>query len=74
MHQNQETDSLKITQNSDGSYEINWDKEDPNWSWMNNLTSNEIQIIVQQAVQDKLNRINENDAQLPKGMEHDERT
>jgi len=30
MHQNQETDSLKITQNSDGSYEINWDKEDPN--------------------------------------------
>lgn len=62
MYQNQETDSLKITQNSDGSYEINWDKEDPNWSWMNNLTSNEIQIIVQQAVQDKLNRINENDA------------
>lgn len=74
MHQNQETDSLKITQNSDGSYEINWDKEDPNWSWMNNLTSNEIQIIVQQAVQDKLNHINENDARSPKGMEHDERT
>jgi hypothetical protein len=60
-NQNPETDSLRIKQNDDGSYEINWDKEDPNWSWMNNLTSNEIQIIVQQAVQDKLNHINEND-------------
>jgi hypothetical protein len=61
-NQNPETDSLRIKQNDDGSYEINWDKEDPNWSWMNNLTSKEIQIIVQQAVQDKLNQINENDA------------
>ena len=49
---NPETDSLTIKQNSDGSYEINWDKEDPNWSWMNSLTSAEIQIIIQQAIQD----------------------
>jgi hypothetical protein len=51
-NQNQEIDTLKISQNDDGSYEINWDKEDPNWSWMNSLTSSEIQIIIQQAIQD----------------------
>ncbi len=26
-------DSLKITQNEDGSYTMGWDKEDPNWKW-----------------------------------------
>ena len=48
----EKTDSLTIKQNTDGSYEINCDKEDLNWSWMNSLTSKEIQIIVQQAIQD----------------------
>ena len=59
INQNQETDSLKISQNDDGSFTMDWDKEDPNWSWLNNLTSKEIQIIVQQAIQD---RLNQNDA------------
>ena len=48
-------DSLKITQNDDGSYEINWDKNDPNWKFLNHLTSDQIQIMIQQAIQDKLN-------------------
>jgi hypothetical protein len=55
-NQNQEIDSLKITQNDDGSYEMSWDKEDPNWSWLNNLTSKEIQVIVREAIQDRLNQ------------------
>jgi hypothetical protein len=59
INPNEETDSLKITQNSDGSYEMSWDKEDPNWKFLNNLTSKEIQIIVRQAIQD---RLNQNDA------------
>jgi len=58
-NQNQEIDTLKISQNDDGSFTMDWDKEDPNWSWLNNLTSKEIQIIVQQAIQD---RLNQNDA------------
>ena len=48
-------DSLKITQNDDGSYEINWDKNDPNWKFLNHLTSDQIQIMIQEAIQDKLN-------------------
>lgn len=54
-NQNQEIDTLTIKQNTDGSYEINWDKEDPNWSWMNNLTSAEIQAMIQQAIKEHLN-------------------
>ena len=52
---NQEIDTLTIKQNTDGSYEINWDKEDPMWSFMNHLTSAEIQVMIQQAIKEHLN-------------------
>jgi hypothetical protein len=48
-------DTLKITQNEDGSYTMGWDKEDPNWSWLNGLTSKEIQVIMEQAIKEHLN-------------------
>ena len=44
-------DSLKINQNKDGSYTAEWDKKDPEWSWMNNLTSKEVQSIIEKAIQ-----------------------
>jgi hypothetical protein len=47
-------DSLKITQNEDGSFTMDWDKKDPTWSWLNGLTSKEIQVIVREAIKDKL--------------------
>ena len=50
-------DSLKVIQNDDGTFALEWDKEDPNWSWMNDLTE-EIQSIVEQAVKDQLNESN----------------
>ena len=49
-------DSLKIIQNKDGSYMAEWDKEDPMWSFMNNFTSAEIQVIIQQAIQESKNQ------------------
>jgi hypothetical protein len=52
---NKEIDSLKITENADGSFTMDWDKEDPKWSFLNNLTSKEIQIIVEQAIKEHLN-------------------
>ena len=52
---NQEIDTLKITENADGSFTMDWDKEDPNWSWLNGLTSKEIQVIVEQAIKEHLN-------------------
>tara|TARA_R100000458_G_C8195853_1_gene188007 strand:- start:658 stop:831 length:174 start_codon:yes stop_codon:yes gene_type:complete len=46
-----QSESLKVNQNSDGSFTLEWDKKDPNWKWLNNLTSKEIQVIMQQAIQ-----------------------
>ena len=51
---NQEIDSLKLVENADGTFQMEWDKEDPKWSWMNNLTSAEIQVIVEQALKEEL--------------------
>jgi hypothetical protein len=53
-NQNQEIDSLKITENEDGSFAIEWDKEDPKWSFLNHLTSKEIQVIMEQAIKEEL--------------------
>ena len=43
-------DSLKINQNNDGSFTAEWDKQDPNWKWMNDLTTEEIQTIIEKAI------------------------
>jgi hypothetical protein len=51
---NQEIDSLKITQNEDGSFTMDWNPQDPRWSFLNDLTSKEVSIIVQQAIKDYL--------------------
>ncbi len=48
-------DTLKITQNGDGSFTMDWDPQDPNWEWLNGLTSKEIQVIVEQAIKEHLN-------------------
>lgn len=50
------TDSLTIKQNSDGSFTIDWDPQDPTWSWLNGLTSEEVQIIIKQAIEEDLKR------------------
>ena len=49
---NQEIDSLKVTENEDGSFTLDWDPQDPKWSFMNGLTQKEIQVIVEQAIKD----------------------
>jgi hypothetical protein len=47
-------DSLKIIENADGTYQMEWDKQDPKWSWLNELTSKEIQVIMEQAIKEEL--------------------
>ena len=53
-NQNQEIDTFRVVQNEDGSFTAEWDKNDPNWSWLNNLTSKEIQVIMEQAIKEGL--------------------
>jgi len=43
-------DGLKVTQNEDNTFTLEWDKEDPKWSFLNGLTSKEITAIIEQAV------------------------
>ena len=48
-------DSLKVNQNSDGSYTFEWDKSDPSWSFLNNLTTKEIQSIIENSIKEDSN-------------------
>jgi len=51
---NMKNDSLTINQNNDGTFTVEWDKKDPEWKWMNDLTTKELEVIIEQAV--KLDR------------------
>jgi predicted RNase H-like HicB family nuclease len=44
-------DSLKITENADGTFTVEWDKEDQKWNWLNGKTSEEISAIMTEAIQ-----------------------
>ena len=48
------SDSLKVEQNKDGSFTLEWDKDDPQWSFLNGMTTQEIQTIIEQAVKEGL--------------------
>lgn len=48
-------DTLKVKQNDDGSYCIEWDKSDPKWKWLNDLTEGQIQSMIRSAVEHDLN-------------------
>ena len=39
-------DSLTVSKNDDGSFTLEWDKQDPNWMWLNDLTTEELEVIM----------------------------
>ena len=47
-------DSLKVKQQDDGQYVLEWDKQDPQWKFLNSLTPEQVRCIVEEAIrQDK---------------------
>jgi hypothetical protein len=38
---------LNVIQNPDGSFAFEWDPKDERWSWMNDLTDDEIKTIME---------------------------
>ena len=44
------SNNLNFNQNDDGSYTIEWDKNAPEWKWLNTLPCKEIQGIVKEAI------------------------
>ena len=57
-------DSLKINRNDDGSFTVEWDRNDPNWKFMNELTTEEIETIVQEAIKHDQNERKGRQSQL----------
>ena len=47
--------SLIIYQNDNGSFTVEWDKKDPNWMFLNQLTSEQIQDMISEVIKDDLN-------------------
>jgi len=45
-----EEDTLQVTENEDGTLQISWDKEDPKYSFLNDLTEAEITAILEQSI------------------------
>ena len=45
-----QNESLNIKRNDDGTFTCELDRNDPNWKWLNNLTSKEIQGIMEEAI------------------------
>tara|TARA_R100001509_G_C4707909_1_gene162289 strand:+ start:111 stop:254 length:144 start_codon:yes stop_codon:yes gene_type:complete len=41
---------MQVTQNENGSFTVEWDKKDPDWKFLNQLTSEQIESMIQEVV------------------------
>jgi len=41
---------MEVTQNQNGSFTVEWDKKDPDWKFLNQLTSEQIESMIQEVV------------------------
>lgn len=54
-NQNQETDDgIKVTENDDGTFTLEWDPCDSRWSVLNNLTPEEISAMIMEQIKQYL--------------------
>ena len=51
---------LNIIENDDGSFALEWDRNDPRWSFLNGLTDSEIQVIMEDAIRNNLTELGAN--------------
>ena len=45
-------DNLKVMQNDDGTFSLEWDPSDDKWSWLNSMTEEEISKLLSDYVRD----------------------
>lgn len=50
----EQDDGLKVTENGDGSFTLEWDEKDPRWSMLNGLTQEEVTAILTEGLQKML--------------------
>tara|TARA_B100001287_G_C22379291_1_gene388009 strand:+ start:83 stop:232 length:150 start_codon:yes stop_codon:yes gene_type:complete len=41
---------MEVKQNDNGSFTVEWDKKDPDWKFLNQLTSEQIESMIQEVV------------------------
>ena len=64
MPNNQAKDSerhpsgLDVKENKDGTFTLEWDKEDPRWQFLNDLDEEQIVAIIQSSLESELNELN----------------
>lgn len=51
-----ENDTLRVTENPDGTLTIEWDPEDPKYTFLNNLTEEQVTAMLEQILQDYVNQ------------------
>jgi hypothetical protein len=51
-----ENDTLRVTENPDGTLTIEWDPEDPKYTFLNNLTEEQINSMLEQIFEDYINQ------------------
>tara|TARA_B100000900_G_scaffold396938_1_gene396743 strand:+ start:722 stop:877 length:156 start_codon:yes stop_codon:yes gene_type:complete len=42
--------SLEVKQNDNGSFTVEWDKNDPDWKFLNKLTTEEIEGMIEEII------------------------
>ena len=42
--------SLQVKQNDNGSFTVEWDKKDPDWMFLNKLTTEEIESMIEEII------------------------
>jgi hypothetical protein len=53
-------DSLRVTEEKDGSFTIEWDSDDPAYSWLNGKTEEELTKILTEQIENYLSQLKEN--------------
>jgi len=48
-------DTLEVIENEDGTLTISWDKDDPKYSFMNELTEAQVTAMIEQSIQRMMN-------------------
>lgn len=54
-------DSLKVTENEDGSFAVEWDSNDPRYQMFNGMTQEQMQQFIESALADYLQSSNNED-------------
>tara|TARA_R100001463_G_scaffold78291_8_gene132549 strand:+ start:1052 stop:1264 length:213 start_codon:yes stop_codon:yes gene_type:complete len=51
-----DVDGLSITENDDGTFEVQWDENDPRYSMFKGLTEEQIQVMITEGLREIINR------------------